>query len=25
VNPAANSVGQNRFPGRAKWWPTAAE
>src|SRR5688572_403819 len=24
VNPAAYSAGQKRFPGRAKWWPTAA-
>ena len=25
VNPAACSAGQNRFPGRAKWWPVKAE
>ena len=25
VNPAALRAGQNRFPGRAKWWPIAAE
>ena len=25
VKPAAYSAGQNRFPGRAKWYPVAAE
>jgi hypothetical protein len=25
INPAARSAGQKRLPGRAKWWPTAAE
>src|SRR3954449_6326510 len=25
VKPAAYRAGQNRFPGRAKWWPRAAE
>src|SRR5208283_299814 len=25
VKPAACSAGQNRLPGRAKWWPVAAE
>ena len=25
MNPAAYSAGQNRFPGRAKWYPVAAE
>ncbi len=24
VNPAEKRVGQNRLPGPAKWWPTAA-